>query len=236
MPDYQWLRNAVAVIKQHDIMKLTTLYEWLSHIDSGLFVLDKFTRAYRSASQFYVDGKLSIQFSGYQVTIQTTEIDIDIRVFEPMQLICRIVRLPEPDSSICLSQMTLLDGVYHLNKLKSLSENSVDHTCWRGLFNSMIVTDDDPQGPCRGLELDFNILIQLSAVEYHIEIDSGLILMGYSTALIHVKETDDGMILWHLEIASHESQFKVSDLKPIQGEWLKTQDLEYLQSRKILLG
>ncbi|KAJ5714915.1 uncharacterized protein N7483_012096 [Penicillium malachiteum] len=132
--------------------------------------------------------------------------------------------------------MTLIDGVYHLDKLKPLSENSVDHNCWRGLFNSVIVVDDDPQGLCRGLELDFNILIQLSAVEYPVEIETGLILMGYSTALIPVQETDDGMILWHLEIASHDYQFKVSDLKAIQGKWLQTQDLDYLQSKKALLG
>ncbi|KAJ6024345.1 hypothetical protein N7540_005142 [Penicillium herquei] len=60
--------------------------------------------------------------------------------------------------------------------------------------------------------------------------------MGYSTALIPIKETDDGMIQWHLEAASHENQIKVSDLKIIHGNWLQNQNLQYLQSKKALLG
>ncbi|KAJ5712781.1 hypothetical protein N7493_009249 [Penicillium malachiteum] len=47
------LWNRVAVIKQHDVMKLTTLCDWLGSVDSGLFLLDKVTRALQSRSQFY---------------------------------------------------------------------------------------------------------------------------------------------------------------------------------------
>ncbi|KAJ5712782.1 hypothetical protein N7493_009250 [Penicillium malachiteum] len=60
--------------------------------------------------------------------------------------------------------------------------------------------------------------------------------MGYSTALIPIQETADGMIQWHLEVANHEYQMKVSDLKATHGKWLQTQSLEYLQSKRALLG
>lgn len=44
------------------------------------------------------------------------------------------------------------------------------------------------------------------------------------------------MILWHLQIRGSSGQFKVSDLEATRHKWLQTLDLEYLQSKKALLG
>jgi hypothetical protein len=60
--------------------------------------------------------------------------------------------------------------------------------------------------------------------------------MGYSTALIPMRETEDGMILWHLEMAKDYFQLKVSDLEATQQQWLQTKSLDYLQSKIALLG
>ncbi|KAJ5191083.1 uncharacterized protein N7498_010068 [Penicillium cinerascens] len=89
---------------------------------------------------------------------------------------------------------------------------------------------------CRGLELGFKSMLGLSAVEYPVLVNSGIILMGYSTALVPIRETEDGRILWHLEIAQDDFQIKVANLEATQYEWLQTESLDYLQSKKALLG
>ncbi|KAJ5698437.1 hypothetical protein N7462_000442 [Penicillium macrosclerotiorum] len=89
---------------------------------------------------------------------------------------------------------------------------------------------------CRGLELDFSAMIQLSAVEYPITVNSGLVLMGYSTALVPIRITTDDKVLWHLETTKDDSQIKVSKLKSIKRKWLRVFELDLLQSRKALLG
>ncbi|CEJ62000.1 hypothetical protein PMG11_10515 [Penicillium brasilianum] len=85
-------------------------------------------------------------------------------------------------------------------------------------------------------------MIQLAAVEYPVLVESdtklppGLVFMGYSTALIPIRETEDGMISWHLEVASNDRQIKASELKATQSEWLRMTDLNYLLSKKALFG
>jgi hypothetical protein len=79
-------------------------------------------------------------------------------------------------------------------------------------------------------------MIQLAAVEYPVSVDSGVVLMGYSTALIPVGRKDIQTIEWHLEVATHDSQLKISELVATRSPWLKTQDMNELQSERHLLG
>lgn len=126
-----------------------------------------------------------------------------------------------------------------LEKLLPFPSSSRNNNCWHGLFDSAVIgllQDIDQTIPCRGLVLDFKILLGLSAVEYPLLVDSGTILMGYSTALIPIRETEDGMILWHLEIAKDDFQLKVANLEAIKHDWLRSEPLKYLQSKKALLG
>jgi hypothetical protein len=55
------------------------------------------------------------------------------------------------------------------------------------------------------LKLDFDVMIQLAAVEYPVRTDSGLVLLGYSTTPIPVERLDDGTIKWHVETCSRKS-------------------------------
>ncbi|KAJ5281457.1 hypothetical protein N7478_006829 [Penicillium angulare] len=127
--------------------------------------------------------------------------------------------------------------VYDLAELKPFPQHADDHNCWQKLFDSAVVAENHGQQPCRGLEVDFNTLVQLAAVEYPVSVGYGLVLMGYSTALVPIQETNDGMILWHLEVSDDDFQLQVADLVVMhQNDWLKTQDLEYLQSKTALLG
>ncbi|KAL3436157.1 hypothetical protein BDV09DRAFT_194283 [Aspergillus tetrazonus] len=86
------------------------------------------------------------------------------------------------------------------------------------------------------METNFRMLLQLAAVEYPVLVNGGLVLMGYSTALVPVKPIDTETILWHLETASHDSQLKTTELPGVKGNWLKTTDLEDLQTKKALLA
>ncbi|KAJ5133971.1 hypothetical protein N7476_002809 [Penicillium atrosanguineum] len=126
-----------------------------------------------------------------------------------------------------------------LNELLPVPGSSESNNCWHDLFDSAVIglqRDIDQTVPCRGLVLDFNILLGLSAVEYPLLVDTGTILMGYSTALVPIRETEDGMILWHLEIAKDDFQLKVANLEATRSNWLRTESLDYLQSKKALLG
>lgn len=126
-----------------------------------------------------------------------------------------------------------------------LSTFDLTNCCWTGLFDGAVIAPGPgikaPE-PSQGLELDCNTMIQLAAVEYPVLIDSdddcppGLVFMGYSAALIPIRETEDGMILWHLEVASNDCQIKASELKAIQSEWLRMTDLSHLLSKRALIG
>jgi hypothetical protein len=79
-------------------------------------------------------------------------------------------------------------------------------------------------------------MLQLAAVEYPVSVDSGLVLMGYSTALIPIHLTEDDKVLWHLEIASNDMQLKASDLHTTRHSWLRVGNLDLLSSKRALLG
>jgi hypothetical protein len=87
-----------------------------------------------------------------------------------------------------------------------------------------------------GLVLSFPDLIQLTAVEYPVSVDSGVVLMGYSTALIPVRRKDVQTIEWHVEVAPHDNQLRTSELVATKGLWMQTQDMNELQSERNLLG
>ncbi|KAL2825748.1 hypothetical protein BDW59DRAFT_145880 [Aspergillus cavernicola] len=126
-----------------------------------------------------------------------------------------------------------------LRDLKPLAPPSHITSCWFPLFQSAVVAMEpsaEKLTPDSWLQVDFNTLIQLAAVEYPVTVGSGVVLLGYSTALIPVKMLDNDVILWHLEVCSHESQFKVSELEATKAVWLQSQDLEFLKSKTARVG
>ncbi|OJJ64167.1 hypothetical protein ASPSYDRAFT_38855 [Aspergillus sydowii CBS 593.65] len=111
--------------------------------------------------------------------------------------------------------------------------------CWPSLLeNTVIVLKPTETFPPGGglLKLSFGALLQLTAVEYPVMIDSGLVLMGYSTALIPIEVYSSGIILWHLETSSGDQQLRQSELRATKGSWLKRQTLKELQTTEALLG
>jgi hypothetical protein len=132
-----------------------------------------------------------------------------------------------------------------LRPLQPLPEIDLQSGCWSELFDRALVAPAPGvrhQAPCRGLELPWEKMIQLAAVEYPVLVESGptsrpgLVFLGYSTALIPIRETKDQMILWHLEVASHDRQIKISELQATRSRWLRTKDFDFLASKRALLG
>jgi hypothetical protein len=67
-------------------------------------------------------------------------------------------------------------------------------------------------------------------------VNDGIVLMGYSTALVPIKQNTDGRIMWHLETATDDFQLQVSNLQATQKEWLRVSTLEGLLSAPAILG
>ncbi|KAL3455310.1 hypothetical protein BJX64DRAFT_295160 [Aspergillus heterothallicus] len=123
-----------------------------------------------------------------------------------------------------------------LQPLSSLS--GLVSSCWSKLFGSAVIAkeqavDDSSEW---SLAMSFADMLKLSAVEYPVSTGTGTVFMGYSTALIPIERRDEETIEWHLEVAEDDRQFKVSALQATQGEWMQTQDINELISKKVLLG
>lgn len=73
--------------------------------------------------------------------------------------------------------------------------------CWLPLFQSVAIVDGfriPPRGSQRGLELDFDHLISLCGIDYPVDRDGRIILVGLATILLPVEVLSDGSIQWHL--------------------------------------
>lgn len=154
-----------------------------------------------------------------------------------------ITYLPTADRKDVMDRQRILHLT--LQPIQTSYVNDLSNSCWTELFERVAIAlgpgVQTPE-PSRGLELDCKTMIQLAVVEYPVLIESaansssGLVFLGYSTALIPIRETEDNMILWHLEVAGNDRQIKASELQATQSEWLQTTDLSYLLSKRALLG
>lgn len=201
---------------------------------------------YKCLLLFIVDGTMSLCVCSSSITLECCSLDKELpSMFEWLCYVIRrqvpgITYLPTADKKDMNGKLRL-----SLKPVQTLHVNDSSNYCWTELFEGVAIAlgpgIETPQ-PSRGLELDCNTMIQLAVVEYPVLIDSdtgsppGLVFLGYSTALIPIRETEDNMILWHLEVASNDRQIKASELKATQSEWLRTTDLSYLLSKKALLG
>ncbi|RDW93647.1 uncharacterized protein DSM5745_00969 [Aspergillus mulundensis] len=143
---------------------------------------------------------------------------------------------PPKKDTICFSTGNIDSTGLTLQGLSPAASNGA--SCWFGLFESAVVAVDPhiQTSQTRYLETNFALLLYLAAVEYPVLFDGGLVLMGYSTALVPVRRIDDETTLWHLETADHDSQLKMSSLKALRGDWLKVTELRGLGTKKALLG
>ncbi|KAK6810885.1 hypothetical protein RU639_013320 [Aspergillus parasiticus] len=81
--------------------------------------------------------------------------------------------------------------------------------CWTRIFEDAAVVVMPGEVFSGGLlRLNFGALIHATAVTKPIAAGKGLVLMGYSTALVPTDKNADGQVIWHLEVASHDRQLQ----------------------------
>jgi hypothetical protein len=153
--------------------------------------------------------------------------------------LCLAVRAPYYDS-ISLSRGKFYHDVFVLDAQEKLGHVPQNHTCWFALFKSAVIAVE-PGVDLVHLNYDmwlwasFEMMLTITAVEYPVMVDSGLILMGYSTALVPMKDIKD-FIVWHLEVAKDDRQLTVAELVATKAKWLKRDDLNQLRHSQALLG
>ncbi|CAG7945135.1 unnamed protein product [Penicillium salamii] len=231
------LFNMGTLTRRRDTVALATCHDFLtgSYDNWGVVLLQGIARALKSSIQWYQDGNLQITTSPSKISLMTTDATPDVRPM--LEWICLTFRKPIL-RTLCISRSKRSKKKSQLESLAPF-DHLGDAECWQNLFDSGVIAfqlPDDQIAPCRGLELEFKRLVGLAAVEYPVLVESGLILMGYSTALIPVETTDDGRLMWHLEVAADDFQLQISDLKATKKQWLQNTSFELLQSKTAVLG
>lgn len=175
---------------------------------------------------------MAINIHSDTISLKTCSLNKDLpSIFEWFCLILRRQTPGVTTLSISDKESKAWSSSMSLRPLQSLPQSDLQTGCWRELFDGALVAPAPGvkhYAPCRGLELPWEEMIQLAAVEYPVLVESGsisrsgLVFLGYSTALIPIRETKGKMILWHLEVASHDRQIKISELQATRSKWLRT--------------
>jgi len=129
---------------------------------------------------------------------------------------------------------------FPLQGLSPLPES--EELCWRPLFKSGVVAmrSCERKPPLSnnsspmGLEVSFELMVQLSAVEIPVLIDDGIVLVGYQTALVPIS-CSENFIQWHLE-TDEGGQINPYELKATRKEWFRKRDWESFKSMRCFVG
>lgn len=129
-----------------------------------------------------------------------------------------------------------------LFRLEPLSPRGTDNdsSCWEHLFHKVPVAHKMIGRPWgRGLQLPFDLLVELAAAETYVAFNGGTVLLGYFTALIPIEvDTGGKCIQWHLE-SLDEAAGEVMSLQKLRElvkyDWLKTRP-ENIHGKTCFLG
>ena len=147
------------------------------------------------------------------------------------------------------------DGMLLLNILPLVTLESDREPCWISLFSGGIVVDHSVQRNWgRGLEIAFDAMVQLAAIESSVHINcnqesdeddcqnlcypvkTGEILTGFFTALVPIEENEEkDSVQWHFEF-NEVDIIDPSSLNSIKGNWLQLQDITLLRDRRSFVG
>lgn len=103
-------------------------------------------------------------------------------------------RQPQDAEGLYLWKPASLDIA--LPEIKRFKPTRISSYCWTNLFSyACIATIPSLHSEKEGLEIDFNLLVQLAAVDQEIETEDGTILFGFDTALIPLDPPESRR--WH---------------------------------------
>ena len=115
----------------------------------------------------------------------------------------------------------------------------VENNCWQVLLDSCIVVDCGRKTQSqslagKGIQLSFDLMATLAAVEFSMVVNGGIIFVGYQTALIPIKILD-GCAQFHL-ITSHEGQIDPYECVHAIDDRLLTEDPLVFKGMTCFLG
>ncbi|KAI0412123.1 hypothetical protein F5X98DRAFT_23177 [Xylaria grammica] len=138
-----------------------------------------------------------------------------------------------------------------LNPFEPLQNLDVgDSGCWVEMFRTGVVAIralPGAQGWGQGLEIDFGLMVHISAVgvsQMLADADGkplGYVLAGFRTVLVPVSRQDDAT-QWHFESSANGDTGKFEAIDPYEsrpvktGQWLKVQDPAEFHSTKCYVG
>jgi hypothetical protein len=94
--------------------------------------------------------------------------------------------------------------------------------CWTSLFDRGFVGSFSSTGESphigKGLRMPFQVMASLAGIERVIEWDHGLVLTGFSSALVPINVLHDGSVQWHMMVAENvQSPFRAIEHR--EGFW-----------------
>ncbi|KAE8548021.1 hypothetical protein EYB25_009814 [Talaromyces marneffei] len=233
----EFVLGAITLVVRGKYIEPSSCRQYLDKFypEKGVKLVETILRALDTSKLVAVEPGLAIRTSNHKLMIQTYNKDLEAQIKDIAVWLCLTFRFPRNGSTPMVST-GMFDGTTF--KL-SVAPMFAVLTCWYPLFgNAVVVLKPSEPFPSEGglLKLSFGALLQLAAVEYPVMVDSGLDLVGYSTALVPIEINNEGQILWHLEISSGNQQLRKPELQATKGSWLQKQSLEELQTTEALLG
>lgn len=152
------------------------------------------------------------------------------------------LQLSKVNQMLLIEDAELLALVYGLDKLTECSDQDLEPQtrCWTGLFHSGIIAFRPLEREWgAGLEIPFDMLLDLSGVENVYHIEGGIVLVGFFTALVPIsRDEDTNSIQWHFEEVDGSSGelLKPYCLPSMLEDWYKSQDINMLRTSKCFVG
>jgi hypothetical protein len=194
---------------------------------------------------------LSIHFDSKQACLAVFDL------IEVLDWLCKTMRAPSIEDGHLISSATYHlehyvitdDSGYGLSRgstielhalrpfvsLKTSSLPDFEHNCWLSLFDACVIADFPSASRHKfgkGLELSFDLMIALAASEISLNINGGLVFVGYQTVLYPVA-TDGNCAQFHL-ITITEGQINPYTLDLQNG--LLTDDLFQFKTMRCFVG
>ncbi|KAK1460713.1 hypothetical protein CCUS01_08818 [Colletotrichum cuscutae] len=132
-----------------------------------------------------------------------------------------------------------------ISKLRPLEEwhpmtSSTSSYCWTQLFRTGVIAWRNLRRDWgRGLEMSFDLMVHLASVENYYALHGGIVLLGFTTALVPVEQNKDSKsIQWHFEVTegSTDDFIEPAKLQTIQRTWTKFQSKSEFQGSKCFVG
>jgi hypothetical protein len=185
---------------------------------------------------------ISIKVDGEETAISVSGYSKDITVVaQQLTWLTACFRLPEKDqlsiSDVVFKQVTSHLFTIHLDKLKPINE--AEKLCWHTMFANSVIARGfpiPPRGAEKGVELPFELMTTLASTWYSIDTNDGIVLRGYSGALLPISRDED-RIQWHYHLnVDPKKRISIDDISAASKHILKDTDIVAISKQRTFLG